>query len=703
MRRILHLFTFLISLIVFSQQPYYSNVDLTKSGLALKTELSNKITTTHTNVLTYDHAREALKIIDLVPFSSTHVYLIYGFSNNTCPTSTSDDKDHKTRLSTSFGGGNSCEWNREHTYAQSLGVPALGQVGPGADVHHLRASDVDRNAERGNLKFIDGDGNSKIVSTGWYPGDEWKGDIARMMMYMYVRYGNQCLPSNVTIGSANVIDAPMINLLLEWNAEDPVSPYEDYRNEYLSNSSNTYYQGNRNPFIDNPYLATKIWGGVAAQDRWNTAPDTETPTIPTNLIASNITNTTVTLNWTASTDNSGYVIYEILKDDITHVSTTNTMYNITNLTQNTSYTFKVRAKDIVGNISANSNTVNVTTTNIIDTEAPTAPTNLTATNIGSTSTTLTWTIATDNIGVIGYDVFKDGILLATTTANTFNVTGLTPETLYNFTVKAKDAAGNVSEVSNTVSVTTLVTATGASDLFISEYIEGTSNNKAIEIANYTGNSINLGLYSIKKQVNGAGSWVNELVLSGTLNNQSVYVIANSIANSTILALAQRTSGAPIDFNGNDPVGLFKNGILIDIVGVFNGGSTDFAANTTLRRKSTITSPNTTYSTIEWDSYSVDTINGLGNHAITLSVNEYLNSKFNIYPNPTSNQSIYITIEAAIQVKKIEVMQLTGKIIKSFENPTIENNTIKISNLPSGFYILKMETDQGTAHKKIIVN
>ena len=49
------------------------------------------------------------------------------------------------------------------------------------------------------------------------------------------------------------------------------------------------------------------------------------------------------------------------------------------------------------------------------------------------------------------------------------------------------------------------------------------------------------------------------------------------------------------------------------------------------------------------------------------------------------------------------MQLTGKIIKSFENPTIENNTIKISNLPSGFYILKMETDQGTAHKKIIVN
>ena len=60
----------------------------------------------------------------------------------------------------------------------------------------------------------------------------------------------------------------MINLLLEWNADDPVSPYEDYRNNYLGNANNTYGQGNRNPFIDNPYLATLIWGGQNAEDRW---------------------------------------------------------------------------------------------------------------------------------------------------------------------------------------------------------------------------------------------------------------------------------------------------------------------------------------------------------------------------------------------------------------------------------------------------
>jgi hypothetical protein len=60
----------------------------------------------------------------------------------------------------------------------------------------------------------------------------------------------------------------MIQLFLQWNADDPVSQYEDNRNTYLGNASNFYGQGNRNPFIDNPYLATRIWGGPAAQNRW---------------------------------------------------------------------------------------------------------------------------------------------------------------------------------------------------------------------------------------------------------------------------------------------------------------------------------------------------------------------------------------------------------------------------------------------------
>jgi hypothetical protein len=85
---------------------------------------------------------------------------------------------------------------------------------------------------------------------------------------MYLRYGNQCLPTQVGTGATTTSDANMVNLFLQWNAEDPVSQYEDNRNTYHGNTANNFAQGNRNPFIDNPYLATVIWGGTAAQNRW---------------------------------------------------------------------------------------------------------------------------------------------------------------------------------------------------------------------------------------------------------------------------------------------------------------------------------------------------------------------------------------------------------------------------------------------------
>lgn len=254
-----------------AQQAYYNDVDLTLSGMSLKNALANKIINTHTNILSYDEAESAIKVVDLDPAdnTNTNVLLVYGFSSNICPSSSNDDNDHRRRNKNSDGGGNTCEWNREHTFPKSLGQPNLGTSGPGADAHHLRASDVQRNSDRGSEVFADGSGNSHSISlSSWYPGDEWKGDMARMMMYMYLRYGNQCLPTYVGSGPTVASDSNMVQLFLEWNAEDPVSQYEATRNNYLGNASNSFGQGNRNPFIDNPYLATRIWGGPVAQDIW---------------------------------------------------------------------------------------------------------------------------------------------------------------------------------------------------------------------------------------------------------------------------------------------------------------------------------------------------------------------------------------------------------------------------------------------------
>lgn len=234
----------------------------------MKEALSTKIINTHTNTLDYTDVREAIKIVDLEPGQGDLVYLIYGFAPETCATNTSNDNDHRKRNKSSFGGSSTCEWNREHTYPKSLGTPNLGTSGPGADAHMVRACDVQRNSQRGSDRFIAGSGNSGPVDYGWYPGDEWKGDVARMMMYMYLRYGDRCLPDNVGVGNAVTNDTHMIDLFLQWNAEDPVSQYEKKRNDYLENTSNTYGQGNRNPFIDEPYLATLIWGGPEAEDIW---------------------------------------------------------------------------------------------------------------------------------------------------------------------------------------------------------------------------------------------------------------------------------------------------------------------------------------------------------------------------------------------------------------------------------------------------
>jgi endonuclease I len=251
--------------------PYYNGMNWTQTGMPLKTSLSTLTINKHTNLLPY--VWNATQATDIDPSDSNNVLLIYGFSTTTCPISISDGNDHRKRDVNSNGGGNSCEWNREHVYAKALGTPALDDSGlsdAGEDAHNLRSCDVDRNGNRGNLKFAAGSGNSGTVTGGWYPGNEWKGDVARMMMYMYLRYPSQCLPINVGTGATVSTDTNMIQLFLQWNAEDPVSLYEDNRNTYHGNLSNTYAQGNRNPFIDNPYLATVIWGGPAAENRWPT-------------------------------------------------------------------------------------------------------------------------------------------------------------------------------------------------------------------------------------------------------------------------------------------------------------------------------------------------------------------------------------------------------------------------------------------------
>ncbi|CAL2102300.1 Endonuclease [Tenacibaculum sp. 190130A14a] len=238
---------------------YYSSVDFTKTGSDLREALATVVINSHSSFLSYTPGVwNALKESDLDPTNSNKVLLVYGYND-----SDGNAVTDRTRGKDNNGGSAGSDWNREHVYPRSLGTPNLGSSGPGSDAHHLRPADVTMNSNRGNKKFVAGSGNAGDATGGWYPGEEWKGDVARMMMYMYLRYGSQCLPKNVATGTANSSDSNMINLLLEWNAADPISDFEKNRNNVLATK-----QGNRNPFIDNPYLATVIWGQDSAENTW---------------------------------------------------------------------------------------------------------------------------------------------------------------------------------------------------------------------------------------------------------------------------------------------------------------------------------------------------------------------------------------------------------------------------------------------------
>lgn len=731
MKKLLFSILTLTSLISFCQEAYYSDVNLQLSGTDLKDALATKIISTHTNLLSYTPGVwEASKVTDK-DVDASKVVLIYGWENGTDQDITNDrTRDNSLQ---DRGNGDNFVWNREHVFSKSLANPSLvtNNPGPGTDAHNLRPADKNRNSERNNYKFALGTGNSSRSSVtyngpegantrGWYPGDEWKGDVARIIMYMYLRYGDQCLPTAVGVGSNQFTPDDMIDLFLKWNAEDPVSDFEKARNTFHENTSNTYAQGNRNPFIDNPYLATRIWGGDAAQDTWGiyTSSDTQAPTKPTNVTLSNITLTSIDLNWTASTDDVGVTGYNVYVNNVLTKQTTTTNTSITGLEAGTSYSFKVIAKDQINSSEASDV---VTGQTLSDTTAPTVPSNVTVTNVTDSSFMVNWSASTDNNAVASYDVYLDDTFHANTTDTNYTIINLATSTTYSVSVLAKDKDNNMSAKSAAVSATTTDGSSGgtATELFISEYVEGDGGtNKAIEIVNLTGSTVDLDGYVLKLERNGAGVWTTPLALDkGSVKSivpGDVFVVGNGDNSAPELQpysasnlngqvdLVQPNNfdtnyGQPVNFNGDDAVALFKDDVLIDMIGVFGNGA-KFAINVTLRRNGDITAPNTTFDkTGEWTAFPENTFNGIGSHTVTLSTNSETLNGFKMYPNPVTGNKLFFNIN---EKATINIYNVLGKLVQS---ETIENanSSINVSKLSKGMYLLKLNTQNQSITKKFI--
>ena len=208
------------------------------------------------------------------------------------------------------------------------------------------------------------------------------------------------------------------------------------------------------------------------QERTGTTPsDTQAPSTPSGLGSPSKTSSSVSLSWTASTDNVGVTGYEVFVGSSTTAATTSTTNSATvsGLAANTTYTFTVKARDAAGNRSAASSAFSTTTSpQVTDTQAPSVPTSLRSTGSTSSSISLTWTASTDNVGVTGYEVFVGTSTTAATTSttNSATVSGLAANTTYTFTVKARDAAGNRSSASSGISATTSAAVPAGSKIIV---------------------------------------------------------------------------------------------------------------------------------------------------------------------------------------------------------------------------------------------
>ncbi|MGH3730864.1 MAG: glycosyl hydrolase family 18 protein [Micromonosporaceae bacterium] len=184
--------------------------------------------------------------------------------------------------------------------------------------------------------------------------------------------------------------------------------------------------------------------------------DTTAPSTPANLRSTGTTSSSVALAWNASTDNVGVTGYDVYRGTTKVATVTGTSHTDSGLSAGTEYSYTVRARDAAGNVSPSSNRVTVTTGGGGggDTTAPSTPANLRSTGTTSSSVALAWNASTDNVGVTGYDVYRGSTKIATVTGTSRTDTGLSANTSYSYTVRARDAAGNVSPASNQITVTT---------------------------------------------------------------------------------------------------------------------------------------------------------------------------------------------------------------------------------------------------------
>ncbi|MFC0427014.1 endonuclease [Chryseobacterium scophthalmum] len=505
----------LLLCVVFSQLAnaqapagYYNSAN-GLSGASLKTALSNIITNGHQDK-GYNGLWTAYKTTDIDKNYENDGSILDIYSEKPSSTDPYKFTPGNNQCGTYSTEGN-C-YNREHIVPQSLfneGSPMKN------DIHFIRATDGKVNGMRSNYPFgkvgsasftslngskLGSSSSSGFSGTVFEPIDEFKGDVARMVFYFVTRYQSKLS----TFSTGNMLGSSAfpglqtweLNVLLAWHNQDPVSQAEINRN----NASYTF-QGNRNPFIDNPSYVNQIWGGQAPTT------DTQAPSTVTNLTVSGKTTNTVSLTWNAATDNVAVSSYDVYMNGSLKTNVSSTSTTVTGLNPSTTYNFYIKAKDAAGNSSANSSTVSATTnagttnpnpTGCVNENFETIPTASSSSYSTKTWTSngITWT-ATDSrsdqtISNKAITV-RDGSLKSSSSANGIGSLTVTTQLKFsgsngNFTVQVNGINVGTVPYSTTATTTTINNINVSGNVVVTLVNNSTSNRVAIDNLSWTCNN-----------------------------------------------------------------------------------------------------------------------------------------------------------------------------------------------------------------------
>ena len=330
-----------------------------------------------------------------------------------------------------------------------------------------------------------------------------------------------------------------------------------------------------------------------------------------------------------------------------------------------------------------------------DTQAPSVPTGLSASNITQTTLSLSWNASTDNVGVTGYDVYQGASNLGTVTGTSANITGLTANTSYTFSVRARDAAGNVSSASSSINVTTLGNAptycTSSGSRTTYEWIDyvalgGMTNptgassgyadytNLTATVARGSSNTLTVSAgFSGSSYTEFWNVWI-DFNQDGTFDSSELVASGSSSSSANLTATFTVPSNAVLG-NTRMRVSMKYNAAATPCENFGDGEVEDYTVN--------ITASGSSYTTYN-DEVSGDP---LGNEGATI---------IKAFPNPATNAvNVYFGRGENLTYM---IADVTGKVIK---HGTIDNHTIQVSELERGIYILKVSDGQKSLSTKLI--